>query len=210
MSVPEGADPVQVASLSNPAMSSWMALRTKTSNLPKDFTVLIMGATSASGSIAIELSRHLGAGKVIGAARNEQKLAALKSLDEKIVLTEKVEETDFSTLGQVDVILDYVFGAATVHLLSSLTQRAPVQYVHIGGLSGPNIELPGSLLRSKDITIRGCGPGSWTFTRLTKELVDMMVPVAGLAPRGVKSVKLAEVEQRWGEGSGQDRVVYVP
>lgn len=209
MAVPEGADPTQVATLSNPAMSSWMALRAKTSNLPKDFTVLIMGATSASGSIAIELSRHLGAGKVIGVARNAEKLGAL-NLDKKIRLKEKVEETDFSTLGQVDVILDYIYGAATVHLLSSLKSRAPVQYVHIGGLSGPTMELPGSLLRSKDLTIRGCGPGSWTFTQLTKELPGMLVPVAKLAPRGVKVIKLAEVGQRWGEASGEDRVVYVP
>lgn len=209
MPVTDGADPVQVASLMNPAMSSWMALRTKTSNLPKDFTVLIMGVTSASGAIAIDLARHLGAGKVIGAARNAEKLAAL-DLDARVQLKDKTEETDFSGLGQVDVVLDYIFGAMTIHLLSSLKSRAPVQYVQIGGLSGSlSIELPGSILRSTDLTIRGCGPGSWSFTQLAKELPGLLEPVAKLTRREVKVFKLAEVEQRWYETSVKERIVYV-
>ncbi len=61
MPLPEGLDPVQVAGITNPAMSSWMALKTRTTDLPKDFSVLIVGATSASGHVAIHLARTLGA-----------------------------------------------------------------------------------------------------------------------------------------------------
>lgn len=209
MPAPEGADPIQLAALMNPAMSSWMALRTKTSDLPKDFTVLIMGATSASGGIAIEASRHLGAGKVIGVARNAEKLDTL-NLDAKILLKEKVEETDYSALGRMDVILDYIYGAPVVHLLSSLRSKTPVQYVHIGGLAGTTMELPGSVLRSLDLTIRGSGTGAWTFTQLVKELPGLLGAAGKFAPRDVKVIKLAEIEQRWQEESGAERVVYVP
>lgn len=100
--VPEGMDPVQASALLNPAMSSWMALRTRTTNLPSTFTALVMGATFASGSIAISLARSLGAGKVVGVARNLATLETL-DLDEKIVLQDPVEKTDFSKLGNVDV-----------------------------------------------------------------------------------------------------------
>jgi len=83
-----------------------MALRTRTTNFPEKHTVLIMVATSASGSIAICLARSLGAGKVIGVARNLAKLAEL-DLDETIQLMDPVEKTDFSNLGDVDVVLHY-------------------------------------------------------------------------------------------------------
>lgn len=136
--LPETADPIQVAALLNPAMSSWMALRARTSGLQdKKFTVVIMGVTSASGSIAIELCRHLGAGKIIGIARNATKLAELE-LDVAIQLQPKVEDTDYSALKgcEVDVILDYVYAAPMAHFLGCLKQRGMVQYVQIGSLGG--------------------------------------------------------------------------
>lgn len=55
----EGVDPVQVAAAMNPMMSSWMAPRKRTRDLPADF--LILGATSASGKIAIDVAQCLGA-----------------------------------------------------------------------------------------------------------------------------------------------------
>src|ERR1700753_2379935 len=57
--VPEHADPVLMAGLVNPSMSSWMALRLRTANLPPNFTVLIIGATSVAGGVALHLARTL-------------------------------------------------------------------------------------------------------------------------------------------------------
>lgn len=62
MPLPDGVDPTQAAGIVNPAMSSWIALKSRTTNLPKDFTVLILGATSASGRVAIPLARSLERG----------------------------------------------------------------------------------------------------------------------------------------------------
>lgn len=209
--LPDHADPVQVAALTNPAMSSWMALRTRVnfSELPKGFSVLIMGATSESGHIAVEMSRHLGAGKVIGVGRDVQKLGSV-GVDVAIQLKEKVEETDFSGIGHVDVILDYVYGPATIHLLTSLKTRAPVQYVEIGGLSSQFLELPAPLMRKMDLTIRGCGPGAWTFTALVKELPGMLEPVVKLTKREVCIFKLNEVQEKWAEKHGKSRIIYIP
>lgn len=58
----------------NPALSSWMAIKARTKDLPENFTILIMGATTVSGTVAISLARKLGAGKVIGVARNAETL----------------------------------------------------------------------------------------------------------------------------------------
>jgi len=100
-------DPVRLAGLLNPAASSWMSLRTRVSGLSPGFSVLVVGATSFSGSIALGLVRQLGAGKVLGCARNEAAMASM-GYDEHIVLMEPVELTDFSPAEDVDVILDYV------------------------------------------------------------------------------------------------------
>lgn len=205
--LPEGLDPVKAAALLNPAMSSWMALKTRTTNLPAKFTVVILGATSTSGNAAISVARAFGAGKVVGVARNTASLRELE-LDDRVVLKDPVTETDFSSLGDIDVILDYVYGPAMVHLLSSLKSKVPTQYVHIGAVSQQIAELPGALLRSKDITIRGAGAGAWGMGVLKGELPKILDALRDVKERKIKVVKLADVEEAWSESG--DRVVFVP
>ncbi|TGJ80081.1 hypothetical protein E0Z10_g8683 [Xylaria hypoxylon] len=153
--LPEGVDPLSFAASVNPAMSSWLALTQRTSDLPKNYTVLILGATSASGRLAVPAAKALGAGKVIGVARNEASLAKIDGLDEFIVQKDAITDTDFSQL-DCDVVLDYVYGDLALHVLSTLNVRRPLQYIAIGGLSRKEVAIPPALLRSRDITIRGC------------------------------------------------------
>jgi NADPH:quinone reductase-like Zn-dependent oxidoreductase len=200
-------DPIQAAALFNPAMSSWMALRTRVFTLPEKFTVLIMGATSASGSTAISLARTLGAGKVIGVARNLKALEQLE-LGERIQLLDPVESTDFSKVGNVDVILDYIWGAPAMHLLAQLKSEVPVQYVNVGGMAGPDAELPSAILRSKDITMRGAGPGSWRMDQFVSEIPGILNALKHVKKRELRVVKLAEIEKVWNEPG--DRLVFVP
>ncbi|KAF2496468.1 GroES-like protein [Lophium mytilinum] len=208
--LPDDVDTIQAAAMVNPALSSWMALRTRTGSeeLKQGFTVLIMGATSASGRVAIEVARALGAGRVVGVARDGGKLAGL-GLDECIVLRDPVTETDFGKLGDVDVVLDYIYGAPALHLFKSLKSARPVQYVHIGSLDAVEVSLPGSVLRSKNLTIRGSGPGAWAVEEMGRELPELLKAMVGMKRQPVRVVPLREVEKVWGE-SGGERVVFVP
>lgn len=205
---PDGLDPVQAAALLNPALSSWMAMRTRTFDLPKNFTVLIMGATTMSGTIAIPIVRSLGATKVIGLARNVAALEAL-DLDENIQLMEPAEKTDFSKLGDVDVILDYLWGPPTVHLFNQLASKVPVQYVQIGSMAGLEANLVAANLRSKNITIRGAGPGAWTFPQLIGEYGNILNALKSVKKQEVRVVKLADIGKVWNEKSAV-RMVFVP
>lgn len=172
--------------------------------------MVILGVTSMSGAVAIEMCRHLGAGKVIGIARDAAKLSLLREqLDVVIQLQEEVAETDYSVLGEVDVVLDYVYGEAAAGLLGRLEQRKLVQYVQIGCLGGLDMNLPGKVLRSRNLVIRGAGPGSWSFTQLGEELAGLVEATAKLGKRNVKEHKLEYVERLWGE-KGEERIVYVP
>lgn len=206
--LPEGVDPIQAAGIINPAMSSWMALEARASNLPKDFTVLILGATSASGRVAIHLARILGAKKVIGAARNRSALETL-GLDESIVIADEASETDFSSLADVDVVLDYVYGPLAEHLLKTVKPTKRLQYVHIGAVSAPDITLPGSVLRSKNLSIIGSGAGAWSHAELGDAMPGLLDALRTLPEQPVRVAKLADVETEWAS-EGSERLVFVP
>ncbi len=75
-----------------------------------------------------------------------------------IVVADEPEKTDFSTLGDIDVMLDYVYGPLVVHLFNSLPSHRPIQYVHIRGLGRLDVDLPRAILRSKNLTIRRSRP----------------------------------------------------
>ena len=207
VALPEGVDPVKAAALVNPALSSWMALRTRCRDLPEEFSVLIMGATSTSGEIAIGMARALGAKRVVGVARNAAALEKL-GLDEVVVLQEKVDETDWNKVGDVDVVLDYIYGEPTVKLFDALKTPRPLQYVQIGGLAGGEMNLAGSVLRSKDVTIRGSGPGAWSMRQLREELPAILKAIGKIEGNEPNVFPLSEVEKAWVEGQG--RVVFKP
>ena len=158
--------------------------------------------------MAIPLTRALGAKRIIGAARNQATLDTL-GLDETIKIEDDVEKTDLSSLGDVDVVLDYIYGMITVHVFNSLKTTNPVQYVHIGSLSQLEINLPGAILRSKNLTIRGSGPGAWSMQEIGEYLPDMLEALRGVPEQPVKAVKLADVESQW-SNEGSERVVFVP
>ncbi|KAI1388117.1 uncharacterized protein F4822DRAFT_302779 [Hypoxylon trugodes] len=209
--VPDHVDPASFAASVNPAMSSWMAITHRTSNLPKNFTAVVVGATSASGRLAVRSAKALGAGKVIGIARNATALEQVKGLDDYIILRDPIAETDFSKLRDCDLILDYVYGDATVQLLSSLSRsKKPVQYVEIGSLAQRTVEIPSSLLRSFDLTVRGAGAGSWSIPALHKELHTLVPTMAEWELLPARSIPLKDIETAWNDTTlaTEGRVVY--
>ncbi|KAK6222234.1 quinone oxidoreductase [Colletotrichum tabaci] len=211
--LPETADAVAVAAYTNPVMSSWMAFAARaaaaTAVREPGFSVAILGVTSASGRVAVDVARSKGAGRVVGIARNAAAMAEME-LDERIVLRAG-GETDWSRLGEVDVVLDYVYGPPVVDLLKALpASEREVQFVHVGSVSGDgDISLPGAILRGKRVAIRGAGPGSWTMAEYAKELGGMVGVSSGLKGNNVTVIGFKDVEKGWKEAAiGKNRVVF--
>lgn len=205
--LPDGVNPYQVAGYANPVLSSWMALKARTHELPENFTVLVMGATSASGKVAVEVARVLGAGKVIGMSRNAETLAEV-GVDETIILQNDIPTTDCSAAAGADVILDYLYGPVAQHVLSTVKFTRPVQYIHIGGLAGTEMMLPGSVLRSKNLTIRGAGPGSWSREAMRPEIPKILNAFMTFKTQKVKVVPLSQIEEHW--HNKNERIVFTP
>jgi hypothetical protein len=84
-----------------------------------------------------------------------------------------------------------------------------VRFVHVGGASGGDIELPGAALRSSAIVLMGSGNKSIPLPRLLasiKSVFDAFVP-ARLSIK-TKVVPLTEVGETW-DANGKSRIVFV-
>ena len=73
--LPDRLDDTQAAAIANPGMSAWMSLKER-GGLAAGETVLVLGATGVAGQLAIQVARHLGAKRVIGAGRNVEGIAS--------------------------------------------------------------------------------------------------------------------------------------
>src|SRR6266550_7285000 len=90
--IPDAVDDVTAAALPNPALSSWLPLVWRIQLKPGE-TVLILGATGVAGKLAIQIAKHLGAGRVVAAGRNEQLLSTLHELGaESTIRLDKPDE----------------------------------------------------------------------------------------------------------------------
>jgi len=145
----------------------------------------------------------------VGLARNVQKLERVESLDARIKLEDDATTIDFEAVGQVDVVLDFVYGRVAEELLTRLkADNGLVQYVQIAALSGQmDINLPSAVLRSKDLTIRGAGPGAWPMSRMSVEIPAMLEMLKAVKSEGVEVVSLSEIEEAWTR-KGINRVVF--
>jgi NADPH:quinone reductase-like Zn-dependent oxidoreductase len=216
--LPDDLDDVTAAAIANPGMSSWAAL-TERARLQPGETVLVNGATGSSGRLAVQIAKHLGAGKVIATGRNPEVLKSLRALgaDVTISLNDDPDllEDAFKTelAGGVDVVLDYLWGMSAERLLIAAAKagqdRRALRFVQIGSVSGGNITLPSAVLRSSAIQLMGSGIGSIPLERLVAAIRGVLTAAT---PGGFKIATdarpLHDVERVWQEREGEARTVF--
>ena len=205
--LPDGADVAKIAAAMNPAMSAWVALRRRVPLQPGQ-SVLVLGATGNAGTMAVQVARRLGAGRVVGAGRNPERLAALAAVgaDEVVALDDDREATAArlaKAAAEVDIVIDYLWGApAAAAMMALLTARADrsraMDWIQIGAIAGPSIELPSVALRSANLRIQGCGQGSVSPQAYLAELPSLVAEItAGTIAVTATTMPLADVEQIW-------------
>ena len=181
--------------------------------------MLINGATGSAGRLAVQIAKHFGAKRVIATGRNPEALRSLAALgaDATIALGRRRGGARGRFRAQfaegVDVVIDYLWGNSAERLLvaaaKGLQEGASLRFVQVGAASGPNIALPGAVLRSKAITLMGSGLGSVPRDRLTADIGELL---QAAATRGftipLRAVPLSEVERAWGEGDSAARTVF--
>jgi NADPH:quinone reductase-like Zn-dependent oxidoreductase len=224
LAVPDGVDDLTAAALPNPALSSWLALVWRARLRPGEI-VLILGATGVAGKLAVQIARHLGAGRVVGAGRDGKALGTLLGLGADATIRLKGSDTDLADAftgaarpGTYDVVLDYLWGHPTEVLLEALTghdvtaEASSTRLVQIGEMAGPDIRLPAAVLRSSGIEILGSGGGNISY----EAIFETFPKLWELASKGelrvdAEPVPLSEVEGTWQRrGASGRRLVFVP
>ena len=223
--LPDSLDDITAAAIANPGMSAWAAL-VERANLVAGETVLVNGATGTAGRLAVQLAKHLGAGKIIATGRNQEELEEVKKLGADIVIPftlgmlhpsgakdyENALKQVFAS--GINVVIDYLWGESAktviVAIAKAVEDGTPVRFVHVGGASREeNIELPGAALRSSAIMLMGSGLKSVRQSVLLHAIRSVFQAVQ---PAGLKIattvVPLSEVEEVWDKAAGKPRVVF--
>jgi NADPH:quinone reductase-like Zn-dependent oxidoreductase len=224
MPVPDNVGTEIAAALPNPALSSWLPLIWR-AEIKRGETVLILGATGVAGKLAIQIAKHLGAGRVVAAGRNKDILESLHELGADATISLELPDGKLrdallqeARSSHFDIVLDYLWGHPTEVLLDALTGHdtravsARVRLIEIGEMAGAAVHLSAAALRSSAVEIYGSGGGG---TVPPQAIFDAIPQVWSLAAQGkllidIENVPLAEVGKVWRQDSKGRRIVLVP
>jgi NADPH:quinone reductase-like Zn-dependent oxidoreductase len=216
--VPDGVDDLQAAAIANPGMSAFLSIRDR-AGVTGGETVLILGATGVAGRLAIQVSRHLGAKRVIGAGRNVDAIAK-EDVDAVVSLNQPEDAIREAFVAEavkgIDVVIDYLWGRPTELLLEALAKgfqpdaTRPTRLVEVGESAGRTIVLPGATLRSVDLKLMGSGFGSVPLERIFEAIPTLFsMGAKGILRVAVDAVPLADVENAWNRIEKGRRIVLV-
>jgi NADPH:quinone reductase len=155
--IPEGVDFQQAAALPVQGLTAYHILKTM-GRLEKGETVLVHAAAGGVGTIAVQLAKLFGAGKIIATASSEEKLALAKELgaDELVNYTKEGWELDVRKITEgkgVDVALEMAGGDIFQKTVSCL---APFGRLIIYGVaSGEQKPFYPSTLMKNNISVIG-------------------------------------------------------
>jgi NADPH:quinone reductase-like Zn-dependent oxidoreductase len=207
------SDAVTIAAMTNPTISSWMALKCRAIGGCHGRTVAIVGATSASGQVAAFVARELGATRVIGLGRDVTTLEKVSGLDSRIQLQHPLILP--SELGVVHIVLDYVGGPGSVELMQALETPPDenLQYIAVGALAGcMEIQLPFHLLNRKPIIIMASGVGSLSKQDFQREMPGLLDVISRMGPiLDISPVPMIDIQTAWDDEEAQlKRLVLIP
>lgn len=208
--VPKGVDDATAAALINPAFAAWLPLHWR-AEVQAGETVLIIGATGTSGKLAVAAARQAGAGRIVAAGRRQSVLDAL-GVDATVDLSLEGAELVQSFAAAAgpngyQVIVDYIWGAATEALLATLNNHDLSSYaggrgirlVNVGSMAGPDIRLPAAVLRSNQLQIMGSGTGNFPPVADMQRYASEILALAAAREISVETQEhdLSEIADVW-------------
>lgn len=213
--VPGRVDDPTAAALATSGLASWVAL-TRRAPMVAGQTVLVAGANGAAGRIALEIARHLGAGRTIAVTRSAAKLERL-SADTGIALDGPDADRDLKTVfdAGVDIVLDFVWGETAGRLISAATtgRGSPngehrMRYLVLGTSGGATVPLSGYGLQSSGLELLGSGIGSVQVRDYLAAAGDLLGAAAtgALSPR-YEVARLSDIVSIWGQSADRRFVV---
>ncbi|MFJ4064400.1 zinc-binding alcohol dehydrogenase family protein [Pseudomonas sp. NPDC089996] len=221
VAVPDDVDDITAAAIANPGMSSWAALEARAGFKPGE-RVLINGAAGASGRLAIQVAKYLGASWIVATARDpavRDELLALGA-DTFICLDQPAERLTALLRqeiqgGGIDIVLDYLWGEPAACILNALVGTGSgeaahrLRFVNIGAIAGATLPMNPGVLRSTGLEMTGSGLGSIATEDLVKVVGRLLEAVRpGNLEVDAKAMPLKQVEAAW-QLDSTSRIVFV-
>jgi NADPH2:quinone reductase len=213
--VPDGVDDAQAVAFGIAGVIAWSAVGWRVKVGPAD-RVLVLGATGAVGTVALQAARLLGAERVVAAGRDSERLARAAALgaDETVELDggEDLAERLRTAAGGdgPTVIVDPLWGDAVPTASEAAAPGARI--VHLGQSAGPTASFASAAVRGKELSILGLS----NFARsrderraLYHELLEHVS--SGKIRLDIETFRLDQVDEAWRrQAAGAKVVVTVP
>ena len=185
-------------------------------------SVLILGATGASGHIAAQLAKRQGSRGVV-AGRSWRALDDLiaKGADAAIRVNQPHDlAAAISAEVPYDLVADYLWGAPAEAVFAALAKgvpqsergRDPIRYILVGMSAGELAQLLAMALRCSPVQLLGSGTGrAISMEEAAAGCEDLLQQAAaGEITLETEVVPLSNVEKTWSQADDTRRVVLVP
>jgi len=142
--------------------------------------VLVLGATGAVGQAAVQLAKLLGAGRVVGAGRNAERLERVRELGADAV-AELEGAGDLSAAfedaagGPLDIVIDALWGEPAMAALRAIATEG--RLVNVGQSAGADVRIPIEQVRNRQAAIHAISSG-WTPLERKASLYDRLLDYA--------------------------------
>ena len=155
--VPDHVPDALAAALGNAGLAAWLSLSWR-GRLSAGETVLVLGATGASGSIAVAAAKALGAGRVVAAGRNPAKLGRLLERGADAIIRLGSNEEVAASLSRsvpdgVDVVIDFLNGPPAEAALGVMRRHG--RMVQIGSMLGSATPIDAQIARRGSLDVLG-------------------------------------------------------
>jgi NADPH2:quinone reductase len=178
--------------------------------------VLVLGATGSVGTVAVQVAKLLGAGRVVAAGRNARRLESLRALgaDATVVIGDGDlrERLDAAADGSPpSLVLDLLWGAP---LEAAVAVAAPgARIVHVGQSAGPSASLHSGHVRGKQLRVFGYSNFAVPLEELARGYAFLLAhAAAGRIRLAIEALPLEAVSEAWErQRRGSDaKLVLVP
>jgi NADPH:quinone reductase len=156
--VPDGVDDVSAVALLVQGITAWFLLK-KVTHFEAGESVVVHAAAGGVGSLAVQLAKSLGAGRVIATASTQQKRELAVELGADVAIDPAAEDLTAAIIEanggkRVDVVLEMTGGRVTDQSLVALAPFGRLAFYGMASREAPKAIAPGALM-SHSSTVSG-------------------------------------------------------
>lgn len=215
--VPDGVSDTVACALGVAGLAGWLPLSWRLPIREGD-RVLVLGATSTVGLVAVQAARLLGAERIVAVGRRIDRLqvAASRGADAVIQL-DKVEDLEQEFLAafaddRLTYVVDTLWGPPLVAALGAASQG--VRVAQIGQSASLEATIPSNYVRGRSAEIVGFGIFNVSAAVLSREYAKLLEHAEGSrVVVDVESYPLDQIREAWARqaaGAGTKVVVTFP